>query len=79
MPVFIAYDERNFPVSVVKARSLDLAEAFWQGKGLYPNFSVNVDTERCLEDHTTGVIPLVSTHRDQKLGASTYQVLVDKR
>lgn len=60
--VFIAYDHNSVPVSVVCAKSKELANAFWQGKGLYPHTVKSLSQDFTpLADHPTGVFPLVST------------------
>lgn len=60
--LFIGYNYNKIPISVISARSRELANAFWQGKGTVPH------TVKCLEEdftplseHITGVIPLVHT------------------
>ena len=66
--VFIAYDPKGKPISVVCAKDLQLARAYWQGKG------VVAFSEACLEEdftpieeHSTGVFPLVET-KERNIG-----------
>lgn len=46
-------------VSIVRAESEKLANAYWHGQGLFPH-SVEVVPE-LPQDHPTGVIPILST------------------
>jgi hypothetical protein len=61
--IFIAYNYKSQVVSIVSAKSLELANAYWQGA------NVNVYSHKCLEEdftsldeHPTGVFPIVKTH-----------------
>jgi len=60
MPIFIAKTYDGKVESVVLARSYELAQAYWQGKGIYA-YSVDEKSEKNLEDHITGVLPIVKT------------------
>ena len=60
--VFIGYDYNGSPISVVCAKSKELAYAYWQGKDILPH------SHKCLEEdfthldeHPTGVFPIVQT------------------
>ena len=60
--VFIAYNEKSKPVSVVAAKSEELAQAFWQGKGITVWSSSCLETDFTpIEETLTGVISLVET------------------
>ena len=60
--VFIGYDHNSVPISVVSARSKELAEAYWQGKGGLPHCSKCLEKDfMSLDEHMTGVIPIVET------------------
>ena len=60
--IFIGYNHDTIPISIVNAKSKELAYAYWQGKGILPH------SHRCLEedfepleDHPTGVFPILET------------------
>jgi len=61
--IFIAYNHKSQVTSVVTAKSIELAQAYWQGA------NIDVFSHKCLEtdftsleDHPTGVFPIVKTH-----------------
>lgn len=56
--IFIGYDYDGYVISIVNAKSKDLAIAYWQGAGMYPNTIVEDDCNG-LKDHPTGVYPLI--------------------
>ena len=62
--IFIAYNHDGLPVSIVSSKSEDLAKAFWHGGGI-DAFSVkcleNPEHFTQLNDHPTGVIPILRT------------------
>lgn len=60
MPIFIAKTHDGAVESVVLAKSYDLAKAYWQGRQIFPH-SVDSKTEKDLEKHPTGVLPIVTT------------------
>jgi len=60
MPVFIAKEHNGKIRDIVVAKNYELANAYWQGKGIYAN-SVGILGENTLNDHPTGVIPVLST------------------
>ena len=62
MPIFIAKDYDGFIESVVLARSYELANAYWQGLGIYPH-STDTRIEQDLKEHPTGVLPIVKTKK----------------
>lgn len=62
MPIFIANNHDGYIESVVLAKTYELAQAFWQGLGIYPH-SIDVKREEDLKDHITGVLPIVKTKR----------------
>jgi len=62
MPIFVAKNCDGFVESVVLARSYELAQAFWQGLGIYPH-SVDTRIEQDLKEHPTGVLPIVKTKK----------------
>lgn len=60
--IFIGYNYDNKPISIVNAKSKELAYAYWQGKDILPH------SHKCLEedftslnDHPTGVFPIMET------------------
>jgi len=58
--IFIAKNYDGKVMSVVLARSYEMAQAYWQGRKVYAH-TVETRTEKDLEDHTTGVLPIVNT------------------
>jgi len=72
MPIYIARNYEGFIENIVLAKNKELATVYWQGKGIYAH-SVSERTEDELNDHITGVIPILNTtkitsyfRRDQK-------------
>jgi len=68
MPIFIAKTYKGEVESVVLAKSLALAQAYWQGMGIMAH-SVVERNETDLENHPTGVLPIVKT---KKITASLF-------
>ena len=64
MPIFVAKNYDGYVESVVLAKSYELAQAFWQGQGIFPH-SVDIRNESDLKDHLTGVLPIVKTEKKQ--------------
>lgn len=60
MPIFTAKTYDGSIESVVLAKSYALAQAYWQGKGVMAS-SVDEKNETDLENHPTGVLPIVKT------------------
>ena len=60
MPIFIAKTYEGKVESVVLAKTYELAQAYWQGKKIYAHTVVK-KSEKDLENHPTGVLPIVST------------------
>lgn len=62
--IFIAYDHNSTIISIVRARTEDLAKAYWQGAGIVPHVSKNLDNTDdfiSLDEHQTGVYPILKT------------------
>ena len=60
--VFIAYNYEGLPVSVVCARSKELAYAYWQGKGILPHSHKSLDEDFTdIDEHITGVFEFIKT------------------
>lgn len=62
MPIFIAKTYDGLVESVVLAKSYELAQAYWQGQDIYAH-SISERSESDLEDHPTGVMPIVKTEK----------------
>ena len=60
MPIYIAKEFNGEVESIVLAKSIELANAYWQGKNIYAH-SIDIKEEADLDDHPTGVLPIVST------------------
>jgi len=62
MPIFIAKTYEGEAESVVLAKNIELAQAYWQGKRIYPH-TIIIKEEKDLENHITGVLPIVHTRK----------------
>ncbi len=66
--VYIAYNYSGKVVSIVNARSLELAHAYWQGKGVMLN-NVKTLEDRGdfipLDEHPTGVYSILETEEKE--------------
>ncbi len=60
MPIYIAKDYNGKVEGVVLAKNEDFANVFWQGKGIVPHSIVSF-SEGILDNHITGVLPIVHT------------------
>lgn len=60
MPIFIAKHYDGTPVDVVLTATEQLAQAYWQGKGIIAH-TVTVRSDADLTEHPTGVLPIIST------------------
>lgn len=60
--IFIAYNYENKPISIVNAKSKELAYAYWQGKDILPHSHKCVEEDFTkLDNHPTGVYPIMET------------------
>ncbi len=59
--IFIAVNHDGYIISIVNAKSLELANAYWQGANIIPNTVLNKKDFTPLDEHPTGVIPLLKT------------------
>ena len=59
MPVFIAKDQEGRVESAVLARNKELADAYWQGQGIFACSTRELNEDQL--DEGTGVIPIVKT------------------
>ena len=78
MIVFIALDYSDNILDVVVARSYELAMVYWQGKGIIPHHTRQI-IPADLENHPTGVVPVVTTKEVQGHAVSykdTFRVIV---
>ena len=77
MPIFIAKTYDGKVESVVLAKNYGLAQAYWQGRDIFPH-TVGSKEEKDLEDHPTGVIPIVKTEklRASRFGRSEEEFLI---
>jgi len=59
---FIGYNYDGYPISIVVAKSKELAYAYWQGKGILPHYHECVEEDySSLDEHPTGVFPIMNT------------------
>lgn len=68
MPIYIAKTYDGLVESVILAKNVELAHAYWQGKGVVAH-SVIERNEFDLEERFTGVLPIVTT---KKVDASPF-------
>lgn len=60
--IVIAYNYENKIISIVNSKSVELANAFWQGKGLVPFRIATLEKDFTpLEDHVTGIYEVLKT------------------
>ena len=59
MPIYKAKNYNGKTLSIVLAKSLELAEVYWQGKDIVAH-SVEIREGRDIKDHITGVMPLIN-------------------
>lgn len=60
--VFIGFDYEGYPISIVNAKSIELAYAYWQGAGILPNSHKSLEEDYTnINDHATGVYPILKT------------------
>jgi hypothetical protein len=57
VPIYIAKNYDGKTISIVLARDATLANAYWQGKDIFPH-STHEYTEDDLKEHITGVLPI---------------------
>ena len=77
----MAKDFDGYSESIVLAKNRDLANAFWHGGDIYPHH-VDEFGSSCLENHPTGVIPLLKTSRKKlhRFGEDGHEyICVEKR
>ena len=70
--ICIARNYDGYIIDIVLARSLELANIYWQGKGVYPH-RTDIREEYQLENHPTGVIPILSTYEQEYEDKYTYR------
>ncbi len=58
--IIIGYNPKGQPISILKAKSKELAIAYWHGAGILPH-STSTDEDFNIETNGTGVIPLLKT------------------
>lgn len=60
--VYIGYNYEGKVVSIVNAKSKELAYAYWQGKSIIPHSHKCLEKDfTSLDEHPTGVFPIVET------------------
>lgn len=61
--IFIGLDYNNKIISIVNAKSKELAYAYWQGKDILPHSHKNLEEDYIsLKEHPTGVYPILETY-----------------
>ena len=64
MPIYVAKEYGDKTIGMVLAKSEELAQAYWQGRGIYPHH-VDVFSEASLDGHPTGVLPLLIVRKKE--------------
>lgn len=60
--IYIAKDYNDIVLSIVCAKTRELALAYWQGKDIFPHKTVSLKEHyEALENHPTGIIPIFNT------------------
>jgi len=60
--IFIGYNPEGYPVSIVNAKTKELAYAYWQGANMLPHSHKCLEDDfSSLDDHPTGVFPILKT------------------
>lgn len=81
--IYIGYNYEGLPISIVNAKSKELAYAYWQGKDVLPY------SHKCLEedftplkDHLTGVYEILKTNEltisELTHGSSSFSMMSKK-
>lgn len=76
--VYIGYDYESIPISVVSAKSKELAVAYWQGKEILPHTIQCLEEDfASLDDHPTGVFEILKT-KEKTIGSKfeKYRIVV---
>lgn len=60
--IFIGYDYESRPISIVNAKTKELAYAYWQGAGIIPHSHKSIEEDFTdINTHITGVYPIMKT------------------
>jgi hypothetical protein len=75
--IYIATNYEGYITSIVNAKDESLAKAYWQGKGIIPNTILNLEKDfTSLDEHPTGVYPLISTKETEIKEGFNYKKIV---
>ena len=68
---YIAYNYEGVAISILRARNRTVADIYWQGAGIIANTVTCVEEDMAdLEDHITGVYPILKTKETRVDGSS---------
>jgi len=67
--IFVAKSHDGLTMDVVMALDEELAKAYWLGKGVVPGHIISF-SNNILINHSTGVVPIVSTEKKMIMNAS---------
>jgi len=60
--IYIGYNYEGYPVSIISAKTKESANAYWQGKGITPHSTKELDLSEDRENEDMGyVTPLLVT------------------
>lgn len=63
MPTYIAKRYDGTTINIVMARTREMANIYWQGKGVTAHH-IEERSESLLLDHPTGVMPILETRKE---------------
>ena len=79
--IFIAYNYENIPISIVNAKSIEIAHAYWHGANITVHSSKSLDDFIPLEENFTGVYPILKTTEKSlsEFGQNPRKVIIVKK
>jgi len=58
--ISLATNYNGYTISIILAKSKELARVYWQGANIYPH-KIRTITQQDMEKHPTGVFPILKT------------------
>lgn len=60
--IYLAFNYEGYCISIVNAKSKELAVAYWQGANIIPHSIKSLEEDYTpIEEHLTGVYPILKT------------------